>query len=72
MSRQKRDDAVSRVTGILVSDSKNWYDRLNETMLTLKGAEKRSDIESLSLKEPWNPPKFKHGGLEATPILLIF
>ena len=34
-----------------VSDSKNLYDRLNTTIMTLSGAEKRSDIETLCLKE---------------------
>ena len=45
------DDAVTCVPGVLISDSKNLYDRLSQTVLTLKGAEKRSDIESLCLKE---------------------
>ena len=41
------DDAVKDVDGVIVSDSKNLHDRLNRTVLTLKGAEKRIDIESL-------------------------
>ena len=45
------DDAVKDVDGVIVSDSKNLHDRLNQTVLTLKGAEKRIDIESLCLKE---------------------
>ena len=45
------DDTVQQTRGVLVSDSKNVYDRLTPTMLTLKGAEKRCDIESLCLKE---------------------
>ena len=44
------NDAVMQVDGVLVSDSKNLYDRLSQTVLTLKGAEKRTDIESLCLK----------------------
>ena len=51
VSLQKCDDAVSSVAGVLITDSKNLYDRLCQTVLTLKGAEKRSDIESLCLKE---------------------
>jgi hypothetical protein len=42
---------VNHTAGVLISDSKNLFDRLSQTMLTLKGAEKRSDIESLCLKE---------------------
>ena len=45
------DETVNRTAGVLISDSKNLFDRLSQTMLTLKGAEKRSDIESLCLKE---------------------
>lgn len=45
------DATVRSVPGALISDSKNVYDRVSQTMLTLKGAEKRSDIETLCLKE---------------------
>ena len=45
------NDAVLAVDGVLISDSTNLYDRLHQTVLTLKGAEKRTDIESLCLKE---------------------
>ena len=45
------DDAVETVSGVLTSDSKNLFDRLNQTVLTLCGPEKRSDIETLCLKE---------------------
>ncbi len=45
------DETVNFTMGILISDSKNLFDRLSQTMLTLKGAEKRSDLESLCLKE---------------------
>ena len=44
------DETVNFTMGILI-DSKNLFDRLSQTMLTLKGAEKRSDLESLCLKE---------------------
>lgn len=45
------DETANHTMGILISDSKNLFDRLSQTMLTLKGAEKRSDLESLCLKE---------------------
>ena len=45
------DETVNHTPGVLISDSKNLFDRLSQTMLTLKGAERRSDIESLCLKE---------------------
>lgn len=48
------DGYVSKVPGVLISDAKNLYDRLSQTMLTLRGAEKRSDLESLCLKESMN------------------
>ena len=40
-----------KIPGVIISDAKNLYDRLSQTMLTLRGAEKRSDLESLCLKE---------------------
>ena len=45
------DHVVSQVPGTLITDSKNVYDRVSQTMLTLKGAERRSDLETLCLKE---------------------
>ena len=45
------DEVVDHVPGVLVSDSKNVFDWLNQTMLTLRGAEKRNDLETLCLKE---------------------
>jgi len=48
-------DATARsVPGLLITDSRNVYDKLQNTMLTLKGAEKRSDLEALCLKEALN------------------
>ena len=41
------DETVNKVPGALVSDSRNLYDRLSSTVLTLGEAEKRSDIETL-------------------------
>ena len=37
----------------------NLYDRVNQTVLTLKGAEKRADIETLCLKESMSSTKVK-------------
>ncbi|CAE6916941.1 RE1 [Symbiodinium sp. CCMP2592] len=48
------DESVKMVKGVLVTDSKNVYDRLNRTVMTFRGAEKRADIESLCLKESMN------------------
>ena len=53
------DDAANQVDGVLISDSKNLYDRLNQTVLTLKGAEKRIDIETLCLKESTQSARVK-------------
>ena len=44
------DSIVLQTEGVLISDSKNLYDRLNTTIMALSGAEKRSDIETLCLK----------------------
>ena len=48
------DESVKMVPGVLVTDSKNVYDRLNRTVMTFRGAEKRADIETLCLKESMN------------------
>ncbi|CAE7625753.1 GIP, partial [Symbiodinium necroappetens] len=45
------DATIREISSSLISDSKCLYDRLQQTALTLKGEEKRSDIESLCLKE---------------------
>ena len=51
MSVWQCNDAVMSMDGVLISDSTNLYDRLHQTVLTLKGAEKRTDIETLCLRE---------------------
>ena len=48
------DATAKGVPGLLVTDSRNVYDKLQSTMLTLKGAEKRADLEALCLKEAIN------------------
>ena len=45
------DSIVSLTPGILVTDSKNLWDKLSKETLVIKGAEKRSDIEAIALKE---------------------
>ena len=42
---------VSKVPGCLVTDSRNVYDKLQTEVLTVKGAEKKSNLELLGLKE---------------------
>ena len=43
----------SKLSGVLISDSKNLSDRLNQTVLTLKGAEKPSTLKPYALKKVW-------------------
>ena len=44
------DATVRRTAGHLITDSRNVYDKLNTEVLVIKGAEKRSNIELLSIK----------------------
>ena len=48
---RRPDCAVSKVRGCLVTDSRNVYDKLQTEVIVIKGAERRSDIELLSIKE---------------------
>ena len=50
-STKNPDSTVSKVTGCVISDSRNVYDKLQSEVLTIKGAEKKANIELLSLKE---------------------
>ncbi|CAE7201192.1 RE2 [Symbiodinium sp. CCMP2592] len=45
------DAAVLRIQGGLVTDSRNVFDKLQTEVLVIKGAEKKSNIELLGLKE---------------------
>ncbi|CAE7660472.1 RE1, partial [Symbiodinium sp. CCMP2456] len=45
------DETVAKVTGCLVTDSRNVYDKLSTEVLVIKGAEKRTNIELLAIKE---------------------
>ncbi|CAE7758749.1 RE1 [Symbiodinium sp. CCMP2456] len=51
---RKPDDTVGLVTGVIVTDSRNVYDKLATEVVTLKGAEKRANIELLALKDSQN------------------
>ena len=44
------DSIVRSVPGCLISDSRNVYDKLQTTELTIRGAEKKIDLELLRLK----------------------
>ena len=48
------DSHVKRVMGVLVTDSRNVYDRMDKPYVTPKGASKRVDSELLALKESQN------------------
>ena len=49
------DSSVKQVTGCIVTDSRNVYDKLETEVLSIKGAEKRTHIELLALKaSQWN------------------
>ena len=53
--RHAPDETVRRVAGCVVTDSRNVYDKLETEVLVIKGAEKRTNIELLALKEAqWN------------------
>ena len=44
-------DAVRQTDGCLITDSRNVYDKLSTEVLTIQGAEKKSNLELLSVKE---------------------
>ena len=43
--------SVKKIGGTLITDSRNVYDKLNTEVLVVKGAEKRANLELISLKE---------------------
>ena len=51
LSQLTEERVAGLTTGIVVTDSKNLYDKLNKDTPVIKGAERRADIEALSLKE---------------------
>lgn len=44
------NETVNSVVGCLISDSRNVYDKVNSEELSAKGAERKTDIELLSVK----------------------
>ena len=48
------ESLVRRVLGVLVTDSRNVYDRVDKPYITPKGASKKIDLELLALKEAQN------------------
>ena len=51
LNSRRPSEVMRQIGGHLVTDAKNLFDKLNTPILTVKGAEKRSDIEALSLRE---------------------
>ena len=45
------ESLVSKVVGVLVTDSRNVYDRVDKPYITPKGASKRVDLEMMAIKE---------------------
>ena len=45
------EQLVSKVLGVLVTDSRNVYDRVEKPYITPKGAQKKIDLELIALKE---------------------
>ncbi|CAE7937367.1 rps4x [Symbiodinium sp. KB8] len=48
---RKPREVAKRVIGCLVTDSRNVYDKLHTEVMVVKGAERRTDLELMSLKE---------------------
>ena len=48
---RKAEEQARSVTGVVVTDSKNVFDRLRNTVFVMKGAEKRIAVEMMSLAE---------------------
>lgn len=67
------DHAVSLTPAIMVTDAKDLHDKLNSTVLTIKGAEKRTSIEALSLKQhltaTQTPLRWVNGGAMLANVL---
>ena len=45
------EETVNRIPGCLVTDSRNVYDKMETEVFSIKGAEKRTDINMLCLKD---------------------
>ncbi|CAE7632776.1 RE1 [Symbiodinium sp. CCMP2592] len=48
---RRPDELVNKTSGCLVTDSRNVYDKMTSEVVVVKGAEKRTSIELLGLKE---------------------
>lgn len=48
------NSVVNGISGCVITDSRNVYDKLSSDVVCLRGAEKRTDLELLSLKEAQN------------------
>ncbi|CAE7714347.1 RE1 [Symbiodinium sp. KB8] len=46
-----KDQIVARIPGCVITDSRNVYDKMMSEVVSIKGAEKRANIELLGLKE---------------------
>ncbi|CAE7277358.1 RE1 [Symbiodinium sp. KB8] len=53
------EDTVIKTDGYLITDSRNVYDKLNTEVLVIKGAEKRANIELLSVKDSQQSTKLE-------------
>ena len=49
--QEKAESQAAEIAGVVITDSKNVFDRLRDTIFVLKGAEKRISVELLALKE---------------------
>ena len=60
------NEAASQIPAALITDSTNLYDKIHRPAVVIKGAEKRSDIECISLRENIadndTPLFWAHGG----------
>ena len=59
-------EAACQVPAALVTDSRNLFDKIQRPTVCVKGAEKRSDIEAIALREnlemTQTPMNWAHGG----------
>ena len=51
ISTRKIDESIQYTKGMLITDARNLFDKLIRPTASVKGAEKRSSIEALSLRK---------------------
>ena len=51
MRIRRPNDVVNQVSGTVVTDSRNVFDKLETEVLVVRGAQKRTDIELMALKQ---------------------